>query len=94
MLAMSEWKPQGRGLRASGDGEGGEMGGWGMEGVKDEDATYFFLAWIYGHLEGSSLSLEPRDPAGMIPGLSFVSCAVITNYQKLSTNVLFYYFGG
>lgn len=59
MLVMSEWKPQGRGLRASGDGEGGEMGGWGMEGVKDEDATYFFLAWIYGHLEGSREREEP-----------------------------------
>ena len=57
--SMSEWKPRRRGLRGSRDGEGGEMGGWGMEVGEDEDAMYLFLAWVYGHLEGSREREEP-----------------------------------
>lgn len=84
MEVMSEWKPRGRGLRGSGDGEGGEMGGWGTEGGEDEDAMYPFSSlglWTFegfqrerGALKGrkwpfSKPSLRSRDPASMIPGL-------------------------
>ena len=82
--SMSDWKPQGRGLRGSRDGEGREMRGWGMEGGEDEDAMYPFSSlglWTFGGLQRergalkgrkwpfSKPSLKSRDPGGMIPGL-------------------------
>ena len=82
--SMSEWKPQGRGLRGSRDGEGREMRGWGMEGGEEEDAMYPFSSlglWTFGGLQRergalkgrkwpfSKPSLKSRDPGGMIPGL-------------------------
>lgn len=83
MLVMSEWKPQGRGLRGSGDGEGGEreVGKWRMGRMRMPCTV--FLAWVYAHLEGtrergalegrrwpfSKPSLKSRDLGGMIPGL-------------------------
>ena len=47
MLVMSEWKPQGRGLRGSGDGEGGE--------VVDQKQAVLALEVAEGHLGAAVL---------------------------------------